>query len=265
MVTATEDMRAAMRDYQNNFKRAIREMQPQIGAWSSLCSNLAAEILGESGFDWVLLDTEHAPNELPIVVTQLQALKATGASAVVRPAWNDPVLIKRFLDAGAQSLLLPFVQNAAEARAAVASAFYPPDGIRGLSLGSRANGYGRLASEIKKVQKEICIIVQIETAEALDNLEAIASVDGVDGIFIGPADLSADLGHLGNPGHPEVWTALEDAAKRIRRLGKPPGILVGPKDAKRCLDLGFVFIAGCTDVGLITAGSNALLATMKGS
>jgi 4-hydroxy-2-oxoheptanedioate aldolase len=253
----------AMPDYRNRFKWAIKDMQPQIGAWSSLCSNIAAEILGEAGFDWVLLDTEHAPNELPAVVTQLQALRGTPASAVVRPAWNDPVLIKRHLDAGAQTLLLPFVQNAEEAKAAVASASYPPRGSRGLSLGSRANGYGRLVSELDQVQKEICIIVQIETREALANLEAIASVEGVDGIFIGPADLSADFGHLGNPGHPEVWAVLETAAGRIRKLGKPPGILVGPNDARRCLDMGFVFVAGCTDIGLITAGSKALLASMK--
>src|SRR6266581_356851 len=209
----------------NPFKQAIREGRPQIGLWSSLCSNLATEVLAGAGFDWILLDTEHAPNELPMVFGQLQALVGGTAAPVVRPAWNDMVLMKRLLDIGVQNFLVPYVQTPEEARAAVAATRYPPEGIRGVAVTHRANRYGRVKDYFRRANEEICLILQIETRLALQNLEAIAAVEGVDALFIGPSDLAAAFGHLGDYGHAEVRSAIEDAFKRIRKASKAPGIL----------------------------------------
>ena len=247
----------------NRFKRALKEGKPQIGMWSSLSNHIVAEILAHAGFDWVLLDTEHSPNELPMVQSQLQAMAGGTATPVVRPAWNDMVLIKRYLDIGAQSLLLPYVQSADEARDAVRFTRYPQAGVRGVAGATRAAGYGRIPDYLKRAAEEICVLVQAETRLALKNLEAIAAVEGVDGIFIGPNDLAADLGYLGNWQHPDVWKAMEDAARRIRKAGKAPGILVGEADGKRCLDAGFLFVAVGADVGMLARGSDALAAKFK--
>src|SRR5687767_9684641 len=201
----------------NGFKQAIREGRPQIGLWSSLCSNIVAEVIAGAGFDWILIDTEHSPNELPMVLSQLQALVGGTAAPVVRPAWNDMVIIKRLLDIGAQNLLIPYVQTPEEARAAVAATRYPPQGVRGVAGTHRASQYGRIKNYATEANKEICVLVQIETQLALENLEAIAAVEGVDGLFIGPSDLAAALGHLGNNAHPEVRRAIDDALLRIAR------------------------------------------------
>jgi 4-hydroxy-2-oxoheptanedioate aldolase len=247
----------------NKFKQALRENKPQIGIWSSLSSHIVAEILAHAGFDWVLLDTEHSPNELPMVQAQLHAMTGGTASAVVRPAWNDMVLVKRYLDIGAQSLLLPYVQTAEEAQSAVRYTRYPSEGLRGVAGSTRAAGYGRTKDYMKRAHAEICLLVQAETRKSLANLEAIAEVEGVDGIFIGPNDLSADLGHLGNWQHPDVWKVMEDAAKRIRKCGKAPGILVGEAEGQRCLDAGFLFVAVGADTGMMVRGSDALAAKFK--
>jgi 4-hydroxy-2-oxoheptanedioate aldolase len=185
------------------------------------------------------------------------------ASGVVRPAWNDMVLVKRFLDIGAQSLLLPYVQTAEEAQNAVRYTRYPQAGLRGVAGATRAAGYGRTKDYMKKAHEEICLLVQAETRKSLENLEAIAEVEGVDGIFIGPNDLSADLGYLGNWQHPEVWKVMEDAAKRIRKAGKAPGILVGEADGQRCLDAGYLFVAVGADTGMLVRGSDSLAAKFK--
>jgi 4-hydroxy-2-oxoheptanedioate aldolase len=249
----------------NAFKAAIGRGERQIGLWSSLCSPLVAEIIGGAGFDWILIDTEHSPNELPDVVAQLQALATSPSTAIVRPAWNDPVLIKRLLDGGAQSLLLPFVQNEAEAKAAVAATRYPPHGIRGITTSGRAGGFGRIKDYLKRAQGEICVLVQVETREALDQLEAIAGVDGVDGVFIGPADLSASLGHLGDQAHPEVQAALKDAVERLKKLGKPAGILTGIEEqARRYIEWGYTFVAVGADLGLLARNAEALAGRFKG-
>ena len=247
----------------NQFKRALKDGKPQIGMWSSLSSHIVAEILAHAGFDWVLLDTEHSPNELPMVQSQLHAMTGGTATPVVRPAWNDMVLIKRYLDIGAQSLLLPYVQSAEEAQDAVRFTRYPQQGVRGVAGSTRAAGYGRTPNYLKRAQEEICVLVQAETRLALKNLEAIVAVDGVDGIFIGPNDLAADLGYLGNWQHPEVWKVMEDAAKRIRQAGKAPGILVGEADGKRCLDAGFLFVAVGADTGMLVRGTDALAAKFR--
>jgi 4-hydroxy-2-oxoheptanedioate aldolase len=249
----------------NQFKQAIKSGKPQIGIWSSLCSYIAAEVLADAGFDWVLLDTEHSPNELPMVQNQLDALSyGTGTTeGIVRPAWNDIVLIKRYLDVGARTLLIPYVQNAEEARRAVTGLRYPPGGMRGVSGCTRANRYGRVKDYFKHVHDEVCLLLQVETRTALSNLEAIAEIDGVDGIFIGPNDLAADMGHLGNWQHPEVWKVMEDAAKRIRKVGKAPGILVGEADGKRCIEMGYLFVAVGSDLVMLARGADALAAKFK--
>jgi 4-hydroxy-2-oxoheptanedioate aldolase len=248
----------------NNFKKAIAEGRVQIGLWSSLCSNIGAEVVADSGFDWILLDGEHSPNEVPITMSQLQALVGGTASPIVRPAWNDAVLIKRILDIGAQSILVPYVQNAEEAQRAVASVRYPPAGIRGVAASTRANHYGRVDNYLKLAGSEICLLVQVETRSALEELEAIAKVAGVDGVFIGPSDLAASLGHIGNPAHAEVQAALEDAVTRLKAVGKPAGILtLNEEEAKRYIQWGYTFVAVGSDIGLLGRGADALAKRFK--
>lgn len=249
----------------NAFKHAIAAGKPQIGLWCSLCSTVAIEIVSHSGFDWLLIDTEHSPNEVPDVIAQLQAAQAGTASCIVRPAWNDMVLIKRFLDIGAQTLLIPFVQNAEEARRAVDATRYPPHGIRGITGSGRASRYGRVKDYLKRAGEEICVLVQIETRTGLDNLEAIAAVDGIDGVFLGPNDLAASLGHIGNWGHAEVQQALEDAVTRLKKIGKPAGILTpNEEEAKRFLDWGYTFVAVGADLRLLARNADALAKRFKG-
>jgi 4-hydroxy-2-oxoheptanedioate aldolase len=243
----------------NSFKAALITQKPQIGLWSALCSNIAAEILAGSGFDWIVIDTEHAPNEIPGVLGQLQAMTAGTAEPVVRCAWNDAVLIKRILDLGARSLLVPFVENAEEARRAVATTRYPPRGNRGFAAAPRANRFGRIANYHRSAHEEICVLVQVETPAALAEVEAIALVEGVDGIFIGPGDLAAALGHLANPAHEEVQGAIADGCTRIRSTGKSAGILTSdPQQALRYLESGFTFVAVGSDVGVLSNATQEL-------
>ncbi|HWM47264.1 MAG TPA: HpcH/HpaI aldolase/citrate lyase family protein [Xanthobacteraceae bacterium] len=248
----------------NVFKQAVKERRLQIGIWSSLCSNIGAEVISDSGFDWILLDTEHSPNELPGLVTQLQASGRGTATPVVRAAWNDMVLIKRILDIGAQSILIPYVQTPDEAKRAVTSVRYPPRGMRGVAGASRASRYGRVNDYLRKADDEICLLVQVETKSALDQIEAIASVEGVDGVFIGPADLSASLGHLGNPQHPEAQAAIQDAARRLAKVGKAAGILTGVEaEARRYIEWGYNFVAVGTDTVLLARAADALAKSFK--
>jgi len=249
----------------NTFKHAIAKGELQIGLWCSLCSPITAEIVCHSGFDWLLLDTEHSPNEVPDVLSQLQAVQTGSASPIVRPAWNDIVLIKRLLDIGAQSLLIPFVQTAEEARRAVEATRYPPGGIRGITGSGRASRYGRVTNYLKNASQEICLLVQVETKSALDRIEEIASVDGIDGIFIGPNDLAASFGHIGNWAHPEVQLALEDAVRRLKKIGKPAGILTpNEEEAKRFIQWGYTFVAVGADLGLLARGADALAKRFNG-
>jgi 4-hydroxy-2-oxoheptanedioate aldolase len=248
----------------NPLKRALREGRPQIGLWSQLASPTAVELLAGSGFDFLVLDTEHAPNELPGVLAQLRAMAEGTASAVVRVAWNDPVLVKRLLDVGTQSVLVPFVQDADEARRAVAATRYPPHGIRGVALVTRASRYGRVRDYAHRAQGELCLVVQLETRAALANIESIAGVEGVDVLFIGPSDLAADMGHLGDSAHPQVRAAIDDAVRRISATGKAAGILApAEEDARHWLALGCRFVAVGSDVGLLTRHGEALAAKFK--
>jgi 4-hydroxy-2-oxoheptanedioate aldolase len=238
----------------NAFKHAIAAGKLQIGLWCSLCSNIAADIVRDSGFDWLLLDSEHSPNDILDLLAQIQAVEGGTATAIVRPAWNDTVLIKRCLDIGAQALLVPYVQNPDEARAAVAAVRYPNRGVRGVAAASRASRYGRVTDYLKRAESEICLLVQVETRSAMEKLEDIATVEGVDGVFIGPSDLSASLGHIGNPAHPEVQKALEDAVRRLKAVGKPAGILTGNEDeVRRYIGWGYTFVAVGSDIGLLRA------------
>jgi 4-hydroxy-2-oxoheptanedioate aldolase len=244
---------------ENRFKRALARHHKQIGLWSTLGSAMVAELVGHAGFDWILIDTEHSPNELPMIVAQLQAMQTGTASAVVRPAWNDPVLIKRILDIGVQSLLIPFVETAEAAAAAVAATRYPPDGIRGVSTGSRAAGYGRIKDYPKAAGAEICVLVQIETKKGVDNIEAIANTPGVDGVFVGPADLSASLGHLGDQLNPVVQDAIGKVLAACQKAGKPTGYLTGnEEEAKKWIDAGFCFVAVGTDNSVLVNAVDAL-------
>jgi 4-hydroxy-2-oxoheptanedioate aldolase len=248
----------------NPFKAGLKAKKLQIGLWQSLCSNIASEITSDSGFDWVVLDTEHSPNEIPDLVTQLQAMELGTATPVVRPAWNDAVLAKRCLDIGAQTLLFPYVQTAEEAKAAVASTRYPPQGVRGVSVAARANRYGRVPGYAGKANDEICVLVQVETRKSLDQIEAIAKVDGVDGVFIGPSDLAASLGHLANPQHPEVQAAMKNAVERLTAVGMPAGILTGnDAEARRYIDWGYLFVAVGSDVGLLAKAADTLAKKFK--
>ena len=255
----------------NRFKSALAEGRPQVGVWSTVPSPYVSELVAGAGFDWMLLDTEHTPSDVPLMLQQLQAVAAARPAEgcppcvpVVRPAWNDPVLIKRYLDVGAQSLLLPFVQNADEARAAVAATRYAPAGIRGMGGSTRASNFGRSTDYVARAQDELCLLVQVETREALKEIEAIAAVDGVDGIFIGPADLSASMGHAGNPRHPEVDVAIDDAIRRIRAAGKAPGILMtDEKRARECLDLGALVVAVALDLVALRSALDASAARFR--
>lgn len=249
----------------NHFKRALQSGQPQIGLWNSLASASTLEVVAGAGFDWVLVDMEHSPNDLPLVHAQLQALAAYPAShAVVRPPWNDAVTLKRLLDLGVQSFLIPYVQNADEARAAVRATRYPPDGARGFASASRATGFGRIANYWQQAQAQTCVLVQVETLQALDEIEAIAAVDGVDGIFIGPGDLSASMGHLGQPGHPAVVQTIDAAMRRIHATGKPSGFLTGDEAlARHYLDMGSSFVAVGADIALLARAADALRTRFK--
>jgi 4-hydroxy-2-oxoheptanedioate aldolase len=248
----------------NRLKHALREGRRQIGVWSSLSSHITVEVIAGSGFDFVVLDTEHSPNELTMVHSQLQAMASGTASAVVRPVWNDAVVFKRLLDIGVQSLIVPWVQNADEARRAVAATRYPPQGIRGYAVTTRANNYGRVKDYAQRVHGELCVIVQVETRAALAQIEAIAEVDGIDGLFIGPSDLAADFGHVGNNAHADVRAAIDDAIGRIRRTGKAAGILAPVEaDARHWIELGCNFVAVGSDVGLLARQSEALAAKYR--
>jgi 4-hydroxy-2-oxoheptanedioate aldolase len=249
---------------QNPFKRALKAGKAQIGLWSSLSSNYSVEVIAGAGFDWILLDCEHSPNDLESLLTQLQAAAPYPSHPVVRVPWNDMVTIKRVLDVGAQSLLIPYVSTTEEARAAVSYTRYPPAGARGVAGTTRATRFGRVKDYAKRAHEEICVLVQVETQGALDNIEAICEVDGVDGVFIGPADLHASLGHTGEIANPAVKPLIDEAIRRIRKKNRAPGILTpNDADARHWLGCGALFVAVGADVGILARGAEALAAKFK--
>jgi 4-hydroxy-2-oxoheptanedioate aldolase len=249
---------------QNAFKRALKAGKPQIGLWSSLSSNYTVEVIAGTGFDWILLDSEHSPADLENLLGQLQAAAPYPSHAVVRVPWNDMVNMKRVLDVGAQSLLVPYVNSADEARAAVAHTRYPPAGVRGVAGTTRATRFGRVKDYARRAHEELCVLVQVETQGALDSIEAICAIDGVDGVFIGPADLHASMGYTGEIANPKVKPVIDDAIRRIRKCGKAPGILTpNEADARHWLECGALFVAVGSDVGILARGAEALAAKFK--
>ncbi len=252
----------------NPFKRALAQKQLQIGLWLGLASPYTTEICAGAGFDWLLIDGEHAPNDLNSILAQLQAIAGYPAShAIARvPVGHGHVgtaLIKQYLDLGVQTILVPMVDTAEQARAVVQAARYPPQGIRGMA-GARASRWGRIADYALHANEQICVLVQAETRTALDNLDAIAAVDGVDGVFIGPADLSASLGHVGQPDQRQVRDAIENAFERIARAGKASGILMTDEAlARHYIGLGGLFVAVGLDSALLARHSAALAASYR--
>lgn len=253
----------------NPFKRALQSKQPQIGLWISLASAYSTEVCAGAGFDWLLLDGEHSPTSLPVLLSQLHAVGAyPGTHAIGRVPLGHgeagTAIIKQFLDLGFQTLLVPMVDTAEQAAALVRAMRYPPDGIRGMA-GSRASRWGRYPNYAKDANAQICLLVQAESQTALDQLDAIAATPGVDGVFIGPADLSASLGHPGNAQHPEVQKAIDDAIRRIVKSGKAAGILVSDeKLARHYLALGATFVAVGLDLQILVRQTSALAALYKG-
>lgn len=248
----------------NKFKHAIKSGQQQIGLWCSLSHHFSVEVVAGAGFDWLLLDTEHSPNDIESVFTQLQAAAPYHSHPIVRVPWNDMVTIKRYLDIGAQTLLIPFIQNEEEAKRAVAYTRYPPYGVRGVAGTTRATRFGRVKDYARHAQDEICVLLQIENQAGLDNLEKIAAVEGVDGVFIGPADLHASLGYMGETNNPKVMPIIDDAIRRIKKAGKAAGILTGVEaDARRWMAEGTLFTAVGADVGLLARASDTLAAKFK--
>ncbi len=248
----------------NRFKRAITNGELQIGLWSQLATPVSAEVIADAGFDYVVIDAEHAPNDVLSVMPQLQIIDRTTTSTTVRLPWNDMVMAKRYLDIGTQTLLIPFVENAEEAKRAASYVRYPPTGVRGVASMHRANRYGRITDYLYAADAEICLLVQVETKRALDQLEEIAAVDGIDGVFIGPSDLAASMGHLGKPAHPEVQEAILGVPERMRKVGKPVGTLSPVEEqARRYIDAGFIFVSVGSDLALLASGTSALSAKYR--
>ena len=247
----------------NRFKAALNAQQRQIGFWLSLASPYSTEICAAAGFDWLLIDGEHGPMDLTTTHMQLQVIAGYPQThAVVRVTDHSPSAIKQVLDMGAQTVLVPMVDTPEQAQALVAAMRYPQDdgkgGIRGMA-GGRASRWGHYSDYYKAANDQVCLLVQVETVEAMANCEAIASTPGVEGVFIGPADLSASMGHVGNPSHPDVQAAIERAIAQIVAAGKAPGILTADAGlAQRYLDLGALFVAVGLDTQLLMRHSTAL-------
>jgi 2-dehydro-3-deoxyglucarate aldolase len=245
----------------NQFRQDIIARKTLIGCWCGLANPYSAEILGQAGFDWLLIDGEHAPNDIQSFVAQLMALKDSPSAPIVRPQWAEPVIIKRLLDSGFFNFLFPFIESAEEAEAVVAATRYPPQGIRGVSLSQRGNKYGYVPDYHATINDNITVLAQIESQKGLDNVEAIARVEGVDGLFIGPSDLSVALGHFGNPMHPEVQEAMQHIVDVGKSTNTAVGILAPVEEhARKYLEMGISFVSVGSDLGII---KNATLELRK--
>lgn len=243
----------------NTLKQALAQGRAQIGIWSSLTSPIVAELMAGTGFDWLLIDSEHAPSDLGQIVAQLQATAAYPTESVVRIPAADATVIKRYLDSGVRSLLVPFVEDAETARMVVAATRYPPAGFRGVSVAHRGNRFGRVKGYLQTADETNCVVVQLETRKALAAVEEIARVDGIDAVFIGPSDLAADFGQLGNAGHPDLQAAIRETIERCRAINRPIGILAPvAEDARRYLDWGATLVAVGSDIGVLVRGMDQL-------
>ncbi len=252
----------------NTFKQALAEKRPQIGLWLGLASSYSTEICAGAGFDWLLIDGEHSPNDVPSILRQAQVIAGyPGSHAIARvPVGHGNVgvaLIKQYLDIGVQTLLVPMVDTQQQAADLVRAMRYPPDGIRGVG-GARASRWGRYPNYAKEANAQVCLLVQAETREAIANLDAIAATKGVDGVFIGPSDLSATHGHVGNPTHPEMQALIEDAIRRIVKAGKAAGILTPDEAlARKYLGMGATFVAVGLDSNILVKHTSALASRFK--
>ena len=254
-----------MQDDANRLKQALAEGRIQIGLWLAMASPTAAEIAAAAGYDWCVIDGEHGPNDIPMILAQLRAMAGGGAEPVVRVPAGEPWIIKQVLDLGARSLIVPMVDTPEEAEEMVRATRYAPEGMRGQAAPIvRASGYGARRDYVQAANREICLIVQAETARAMENIGAIAAVEGVDCVFIGPADLSCDMGHPGNPDAPEVRAAIAEGAAAIRAAGKAAGIIpAGAADFPALAAAGFSFIGGGADVVLLAEGMRGLARDMR--
>lgn len=249
----------------NRFKQALSNGQVQIGCWGSFANGYAAEIMSTTGFDWLVIDGEHSPNDMQSLSQQIFALQHSDTEAVVRLPIGNEWLIKQVLDAGCQTVLVPMVETAAQAGELARAMRYPPDGIRGMGgAGARATGYSSISDYVTTANDEVCLLVQVETANAMANLDDILAVDGVDGVFIGPADLSADMGYPGNPNHPDVVEAIRTGLGKIAASDKSAGILAFNDDvAQDYLKWGAQFLAVGMDVHLLVQSARALSSKWK--
>jgi 2-dehydro-3-deoxyglucarate aldolase len=245
--------------FPNSFRTSLRAGKTLIGCWCSLASPNTTEVLGVAGFDWLLLDGEHSPNDLITFLPQLMALKDSASAPVVRPSWNNPVELKRLLDGGFYNFLIPFIESAEEAKRAVAATRYPPQGIRGVSVSQRSNRFGTVEGYFQGINEQICVMVQIESRKSVAAVNEIAAVEGVDSLFIGPSDLAAGYGHLGNAQHPEVQEAMTQIFAAGKAHNKPIGILAPVEaDARRYLAMGATCVAVGSDLGVFRSATQAL-------
>jgi 4-hydroxy-2-oxoheptanedioate aldolase len=261
----------------NTFKQALKERRLQIGLWFGLSNGYAAELAAGCGFDWLLLDGEHAPNDVPRILEQLQgvasakAMLGKSAHPVARVPVGETTLIKQYLDLGAQTLLVPMVDTAEHAKQLARAMLYPQNdgrgGIRGMGAAlARASQWMKYADYLLEANAQTCLLVQVETVTAMGNLDAIANTEGVDGVFFGPADLSASMGHVGDPGHTEVQAAIEDGIKRVLAAGKAPGILMADETlARRYIELGALFVAVGVDTSILVNALSATASKFTGS
>lgn len=257
--TVGNDAPGPYKAFPNAFRQQLLSKQRTVGCWLSLGSPVTTEVVGIAGFDWLLLDAEHAINDVLSLHPQLLALKDSVSAPVVRPPWNDMVIIKRLLDAGFSNFLIPFVQTAEQAQAAVSATRYPPEGVRGVSVSQRGNRYGSIPGYFDTVNQQISVTVQIENQASVAAAEEIAAVDGVDCLFVGPADLAAAYGHLGDSGHPDVQAAISTVQQAAEKAGKASGILAPVEaDARRYFEAGFTMIAVGSDLAMLRQHSQAL-------
>ena len=234
---------------ENKIKSLLKQGKQTAGAWLQMTSPFSAEIMSRAGFDWLIVDMEHAPGDFLNLASQLQAMGETGCVPFVRAPWNDPVAIKRILDTGVMGVLIPYVNTAEEAKNAVAACKYPPEGIRGLAGSTRAAYFGQNSMDyLKDANDEILVIIAVETGEAIDNLDEILAVEGLDGIFIGPMDLATSMGYFGDPSHPEVQQAITTVEKKTLKADKYLGTIGGSwEQAKEKYDRGYQFLMLMSD------------------
>jgi 4-hydroxy-2-oxoheptanedioate aldolase len=251
----------------NSFKQALRNGQPQIGLWMGLADAYVSELLASTGFDWLVIDAEHAPNNPRSVLAQLQAIAPYPVHAVVRPVSGDVPLIKQYLDIGVQTLVVPMVDSPEQAARVVAATRYPPHGLRGVgSALARASRWNQVANYVHACEEQLCVLVQVESVQGMRTLSAIAAVEGVDGVFFGPADLAASMGLPGRAADPQVQDAIADGIRAVRSAGKPAGTLsADPQLARKYLELGAQFVAVGVDTTLLVRAARDLATLFKGA